>query len=663
MRTIVKRKVDPIARFFGTGILVAALLVTICPPAQAARPSAMKLFPEESVVFFRISNGHEFGEKVQQTAIGRMINDPQLQPLVQNLYGKVGKLYADDAESKVGISWEDLERLPKGEVAFAVVARPDKKPALLLLVDQGEGEGVSVADKLVDRALHFAQEQGADFSKEKVGDVEITVIRDKDQVNRVFGVCQRENTIIAATDANVIRGVLWHWDHPGEKAEAAEATPAPVAEKPAAPETTDGKEPGKDDVAKAEQPEEPFVPGRTLAENERFATIVKSCRRAQDPPPQVLVYLDPIELYRASAHGNSGMSFVMGLLPSLGVDGLMALGATATYATDEYDSMIQMHVLLENPRSGVMLLPAFLPGDTTPQAFVPETVESYMAWNWNVRTTYDRLAALIDQFRYKGSVDKFVQEKMSDKLGVDVLTKIVDNLKGRYTWTIGYERPSHFRGQQHVFAAELVDEKDAQESLKKVIDKFPQAFAEKHFGNVTYYELGPGGVKMPPPKKGDAQIDETIMTPFVAIMDGYFFIGTSCKRFEECVAARDGTVPRLVDSPDYVRASAVIGREVRGVTPVMFTMGRFEETLRQWYDLLTSDKTQSYIDEQRDKNKWLAALADAMKENKLPPFDVLLQYAPVNGSILYDTDNGYHGITFALRREGAAAAQPAPAAK
>ena len=89
-------------------------------------------------------------------------------------------------------------------------------------------------------------------------------------------------------------------------------------------------------------------------------------------------------------------------------------------------------------------------------------------------------------------------------------------------------------------------------------------------------------------------------------MDGYFFIGTSTKRFEECVAARDGTVPRLVDSADYARTSAVIGREVRGVTPVMFTMGRFEETLRQWYDLLTSDKTQSYIEEHRDKNKWLS---------------------------------------------------------
>ncbi len=668
MGTFAKRKAFAFRRFFVATVVAATMVSAICARATAARPSAMKLFPEESVVFVRISNAHDFGERLQQTAIGRMVHDPQLQPLVENLYGKAGKLYGEQAEEKVGISWDDLKRLPKGEVAFAVVARPDKKPAFLLLVDQGEGEGLSVADKLVDRGLHFAQEQGADFSKEKIGDVEVTVIRDKDKANRVFGVCQRENTIIVATDPNVIRGVLWHWDHVGEKGEAAETTAVqPIAEKPEpkkSEESADGKEAPAGDELKAEKTDEPFVPGRTLAENERFATIIKNCRRPQDPPPQVIVFADPIELARASARGNGGASFVLGLFPSLGVDGLMAIGMAATYATDEYDSLIQMHVLLENPRSGVMLLPAFLPGDTTPQPFVPAAIESYLAWNWNVRTTYDRLVALIDQFRYQGSVDKFVKEKISDKLGVDVLTDIVDNLKGRYTWTIGYERPSHFRGQQHVFAAELADEKAAQETLKKVIDKFPDLFAEKHFGSVTYYELVPGGIKTPAARKGDAEIDEIIMNPFVGITDGYFFIGTSAKRFEECVAARDGTVPRLVDSQDYIRTSAVIGREVRGVTPVMFTMGRFEETLRQWYDLLSSDKTQSYIEEQRDKNKWLAALADAMKENKLPPFDVLLQYAPVNGSIVYDTDDGYHGITFSLRREGLAAPQvPDAAAK
>src|SRR4029079_6871425 len=103
-------------------VLLATLVVSaICPSAlaeKAERPSAMKLFPEETVVFVRVANAHEFGEKFQQTSMGRMIRDPQMKPFVDSLYGKAGDLYAEHAENKVGISWDDLKKLPKGEVAF-----------------------------------------------------------------------------------------------------------------------------------------------------------------------------------------------------------------------------------------------------------------------------------------------------------------------------------------------------------------------------------------------------------------------------------------------------------------------------------------------------------------------------------------------------------------
>src|SRR5262245_27366016 len=124
-----------------------ALLTALGQPARAERPSTMKLFPEESVVFVRLANAKEFGEKFNETATGRMLRDPQLQPFIEQLYGDIGNLYTEDAEEKVGVSWEDLKNLPKGEVAFAIVARPAGKPAYLMLIDQGEEP--SVAEKLL----------------------------------------------------------------------------------------------------------------------------------------------------------------------------------------------------------------------------------------------------------------------------------------------------------------------------------------------------------------------------------------------------------------------------------------------------------------------------------------------------------------------------------
>src|SRR5215204_3373420 len=105
--------IQVICPFFGrlpVWTKTAVVIFAICASARAEnveRPSAMKLFPEETVVFVRVANAHEFGEKFQQTSMGRMVRDPQLKPFVDSLTGKAGDLYAQHAEERVGISWDD----------------------------------------------------------------------------------------------------------------------------------------------------------------------------------------------------------------------------------------------------------------------------------------------------------------------------------------------------------------------------------------------------------------------------------------------------------------------------------------------------------------------------------------------------------------------------
>ncbi|HVT28140.1 MAG TPA: hypothetical protein VHE81_09000 [Lacipirellulaceae bacterium] len=631
MRHTAVEAIHSASRRFSTSTIAAALMVALAVPSQAARPSAMKLFPENTLVFVRVANAHEFGEKLQQTAMGRMIRDPQLKPFVDHLYGKVSDLYAQHVEGKLGITWNDLKKLPQGEAAFGIVAREDQPPAFVLLVDQGPD--ASVADKLVDKALDFADKKGAEFSKEKIGDVTVTVVRDHDHQNRMFGLFERENTIVVATDPKVLRNVLWHWDHAG--------TPTP--------DTTNSGDTTATKESTGKKANADFTPTRTLAENTRFATVLQQCRRKQDPPPQLIFFADPIGFVRSVGAGKPGPRILMGMLAPLGLDGIGGVGGAITYATGQYDSLTQIHLLLENPRAGVLQLPAFEPGDTAPQPFVPKAVESYWAWHLNLKTTYDRLCALVDRFGAKGTVDKFVKEKISDKLGIDVVSQVINNLKGRYSWMIGFDRPSRLQGHQHVLAAELADEKVAVNALQSVVAKFPDVFDERHFGKVTYYAILPKGLK-------DKPEDERPVNPFVAVMDGYLFIGTSCQQFERCVSARDGTVDRLIDSEDYARMSAVIGRETAGSTPVLFTMGRPGESFRQWYDLLSTPELREQlgsvnVNGKKIKNPVFAALLEMVDAQQLPPFEVLAPYFAPGGGILYDTDTGYHDISFTLRNK------------
>ena len=89
------------------------------------------------------------------------------------------------------------------------------------------------------------------------------------------------------------------------------------------------------------------------------------------------------------------------------------------------------------------------------------------------------------------------------------------------------------------------------------------------------------------------------------------------------------------------------------LAPSLFMMQRAEESMRHLYDLLTSEESRAFIEEHSEENPVWAALGESLDAHQLPPFETLIQYFGPGGGILYDTDNGYHAISFTLRSEAA----------
>ncbi len=621
MDTTLTRRRRPLQFTLLAALSLAALIPALARPA-AARPSAMKLFPEETLLFVRAANARELVNRFQDTSVGRMFRDPQLQPFIAHLYGSAEDLYAEHVQGVLGLSLEQLQHLPQGEIAFGLVPDASGEPQPLVLIDVGEES--DSARQLIEAALDKAREEGGETHTEKVGDLEVTVLDEKGGGGSRLAFFWKENTLLGSTKPELLPEVLRHWD----------ASPnAPEAKTQAETPTEESADPPIFDLS-----------GRTLAENHNFATILLHSRREQDPPPHLLFYADPIGFVHAIAKSQPQMRIAEAMLPALGLDGVLGMGGTVTYATGQFDDLSHMHLLLGNPRAGVVQLLAFEPGDMTPQDWVPLATESYLTGHWDFRAFYDRLAAIIDGFRGAGATDEFVAERFSKNLGVDVLTDIIANLDGRVTYVIGYEKPATFRSQKQVLALGVIDEAAAIQTLDTIRARFPDLFKEHTFGKATYYALMPKWMEALPE-------DQRPFAPMLAIMDGTLFVGASTQLFERCVAARDGTADRLVDSNDYVRVRNTLSRETRGKTPVGFVVGRMEESLRHWYELLTSEDTRQYLDEHAEGNPIFAALVEALEANELPPFDVLVHYMSPNGGILYDTDNGLHLIGFTLRNE------------
>ncbi len=615
MRQFVPSRNCPIRLAFSVIGSCLALMLTGFSTCQA-RPSAMKLFPEETLLLVRTPNAGELFTRLRETATGRMVCDPQLAPFVERLYGSAGDLYTEKVAEWFGVSWKELQNLPEAEVAFAIVARRDFKPAFVLLIDQGETD--TVAKRVLERALEQIKEEGNETTTETIEGVEVTVLRDGDNQDRTVGVFEKEHTIVAATDPGLLRELLQHWKK-GDEVPASQA----------------------DEVESSKKISQ--YSGRTLAENNRFVTILRHCRRQHDPPPNVIVYVDPIGLVRQFNRDNAGMAVAMATFPALGVDGLSGIGATVSLSTGRFDGLSHLHVLLENPRSGVMQVIAFEPGDTTPEPWVFADLENYITWNWNVRTSFNVVRSLIDRFQYEGATDKFVAEKFSEQLGIDFEAEIIDNVDRRFSWITGFEKPARFRGGQSTIGIKVVDEEQARKTMRKFVERYPDQFEERQFGDVTYQAFV---IEWPERFKGDPP-----STPFLAVLDGYFLFGGSCQLFERAVEARDGTVERLADIPTYALLAAEVQQEAPGVTPAVWLYNRPEESVRQWYDLLTSEKTKAYLEEHAERNPFFAALLDSLSANELPPFDVLTPYMQPAVGVLYDTDTGFHGISFTVRSD------------
>ncbi len=122
---------------------------------------------------------------------------------------------------------------------------------------------------------------------------------------------EKDRTLVASSSANVLRNVLWNWNG---------SRPAPSG---------------------AEADENGFTPTATLESNEKFLAIMRECRRPHDPPPNLVLYADPIELARQFGRASPGVMLAVAMLPQLGLDGVLAFGGAMTSSTGGYDSLSQ----------------------------------------------------------------------------------------------------------------------------------------------------------------------------------------------------------------------------------------------------------------------------------------------------------------------------------
>ena len=428
-------------------LLVTMVLTTASLPRQGwaqdelppVRPSAMRLMPYETIAFARIAHGRELYERFRETGFGNMLSDPDVAPFLDATWNFAGEQYAEHAQENVGFEWSDFSRIPKGEIAIAVVDRGRANMGVLLLADfDGAQEDV---DYFLEKFDERWAAEGMVVEQQQIDGQTATIVRQGDDRSSSFGYLVKDTCLVGSNDETLLEHVLDRW-----------AGRVPVVE------------PTEEDLEESDS-DEPLPGQRSLAENGSFVTILQECSTQLEEPPQIVLYADPITLIRRVFAGNTGAAIAIATFPALGLDGILGVGGTSTFSTEKWNSVGHLHLLLDNPRSGVLTLLRFKQGDITPPDYVPANIYGYSTAYLDAPGIYERLVQLVDHFRYEGAFEESIENGISQQLGVDFKEVVINNLAGRATLLASFDEPTRFQGEQRVAVFTLVDPSLAEKAL------------------------------------------------------------------------------------------------------------------------------------------------------------------------------------------------------
>lgn len=571
------------------------LLGGLAGGASAQRPPATRLLPDTTVVLLSIADVPDMVQRFQRTSTGRMSQDPQLKPLLNNLYGSLTAAAAR-LQEQVGLSLPELLAIPQGEVAVAVIAREEVQPAMVLLIDTGNQIGN--ARKLLERVTVRMEESGSRRAEQTVAGTKL-IIYEGGGVGRRMIYFEKDTTIVVGTDPEVLKQILAVWN--GAK-------------------------------------------GNTIADNPNFTAIMRRCHEAGDEEPQLTLYVDPIGIMRAIGQENTSVRVAVAVLPALGLDGLTAAGASVTWDAGQFDSVMHAHVLLDAPRSGVIKMVALEPGDSKPERWVPADVASYTTFHWNVERTYRELVPLYDSFNGEGAFAQFLQRRFLQPTGIDLEKELLPSLEGRVTHITWFERPVTPQSRASMLAIKLKDTQVFDKAVDKLMSLTEGRIARQTWAGKTYYEVQTGRPDNLPPEQG-------VPRPCFGLLDDYLLVTDRDSLYKKMISTQAGGSELLVSDPEFKLIASKITRQSGGQRAALISFNRPEEAVRWLYDLAGSQQTRQRLGQQAENNPFFRALDKALRENPLPPFAVIRRYLAPGGGMVVDEPTGLHYMAFGLRRK------------
>jgi hypothetical protein len=612
----------PFLLFAFSCALAVVPLGSLCRGAE--RPSAPRLLPEKTLGYVRIENVMEMRESVGNSGVGRMMQDENLKPLVGDMY-LIGEQLFQEASQFLGVSLDQLLSIPQGEVAFAVVpivtedpkeedgpkdnspdairarieARRNRSPVGVVgLIDTAENAGYMRS--IVQNVEKQATQGGVKRTVKTVSGTDVVSYSRTSGNGPQFSIAERNGVFVIGVGPNLVDDVLRRWD--GDSKDS------------------------------------------SLAQNTDFGNVMSHCVGAEDTRPQVTFYADPYHLVEMLVKANGGAAgLVWPILENLQIDKIKGIGGSSFAGdTDDFESIMHIHVLLESPRDGLFAVVRPGEGTTTPENWVPADVVSYTTLRWDLLKTYEGIGRIVGRFQSADAMERFVEQPFKQRTEIDLRADVLEELTGRVGIIRWNEPPMRLNSGTQIWALETKDIAKAEETMEKLASAFNNALKKDSYAGTTIY-IGGG------PQRGNFPENLRRPEPAVAIIGNYIVGSDSRKAIEHLIQTQNGVGAKLVDSPDYSLIAGEISGKLDAEKPFLFGYLRSEEVFRQIYDLAKDPKNREFMKSAAETNPQVGLLLSTLEKHDLPAFSAFSKYFAPSGSFAYDDPTGLHYAIFTLR--------------
>ena len=394
------------------------------------------LLPDTTVAFVSISDVSELVDHFDQTQFGKLLNDPIMEPFRADLKRQFDERWSS-VEEKLGLTFDDLEGVPGGEAAVAVIQPAVGQSAVALLIDVTGN--VPKAEALLEKATASLIERGAKKTSKTVSETPLVVFdlpkTENDQAERTAIYFLKDNLLGVSDDADVLEGIIRRMG--GEK-------------------------------------------GDVLADDETFKVVMDRCQSdAGEWTPQIRWFVKPfgyIEVIRAATPERDRRRGrpIVDILRSQGFDAFKGVGGFVDLYVGEYELLHRTSLFAPKPHEKAMKMMVF-PNDTefTPQPWVPRDVATYYSGYVDVLTAFDNFGSMFDAMFGEGEtgiwedvLDGFREYEYGAQ--IDLRAEVAARLGNRVTVITDYELPITPESERVLFALDVTDEEGMAEALDKM---------------------------------------------------------------------------------------------------------------------------------------------------------------------------------------------------